>query len=68
MSLELLLGVAVPSVGAIVWLTTMEFRTRTLERHFLVLELQQRIILRGLVRAGFVTQEEIDKAHEEAKK
>jgi hypothetical protein len=55
-------GVAVTAAGVVAWAATMEVRTRHLEQRARTLDVQQKIILRGLVRMGVLTAEEVEEA------
>lgn len=59
-SASVLIAAFVPLVVAIVWFVRLEGDVRQLKTDFRRIDGQQRIILRGLVRMGIVTQEEID--------
>jgi predicted DNA-binding transcriptional regulator len=58
----LALSIVAPSAIGLSYMVNLGFRVRDLERRASVEEAHARIIIRGLMRAGLVTQDEVDES------
>jgi DNA-binding IclR family transcriptional regulator len=63
---EALISAGLLLATIIAWCVRMELRTSALAEQFALIEGQTRVILRGMVRHGLVTQAEVDEAEDQA--
>lgn len=68
MATAIMTALAVPAIGFIAWAAHLQFRVTSVERAQHLLDSQQKIILRGLVRLGVIRQEEVDDIVDDAAK